>query len=309
MKIHEGVDNFPKLNFPVVTSGTFDGVHIGHQKILEKLREIVRQNKGESVLLTFWPHPRMVLHSHKYQIKLLSTFEEKAELLEARGVDHLIKIPFTPEFSQLTSEEFVRNILVNSIGTKKLVIGYDHRFGKNREGGFEYLSQHAAQLGFEVEEIPQQDIEDVAVSSSRIRNALNEGNVKIANKYLDRAYSIKGTIIKGAQLGRSIGFPTANIKLDNDYKLIPADGAYAVHVQFEQHLYRGMLNIGNRPTVNGSERTIEVNIFNFDKDIYKKEIKVSFVDQIRKEIKFPNVEALRKQLMKDRELANDILNG
>ncbi|MTI32469.1 bifunctional riboflavin kinase/FAD synthetase [Xanthovirga aplysinae] len=308
MKIYHSIEEFHKLTYAVVTSGTFDGVHFGHQKILKRLTEAAKKNHGESVLITFWPHPRMVLQPNDQSLKLLSTFEEKADLLKKQGIDHLIKIPFTKEFSQMSSEDFIRKILVDKIGTKRLIIGYDHRFGKNREGGFEHLKANAPAYGFEVEEIPRQDVDHMAVSSTKIRNALATGNVGLANRYLGSPYSIEGKVIEGERIGRLIKFPTANLCIEQDYKLIPADGVYAVTVKYEGLTYKGMLNIGNRPTVSGQARSIEVHIFNFNQNIYKKKIRVHFIERIRDEKKFNSLEELKKQLQKDKEIADNILN-
>lgn len=306
MKIYEGTENFPQLDFPVVTSGTFDGVHIGHQKILSRIIELARTDSGETVLLTFWPHPRFILGNDQ-DLRLLSTFEEKASYLKKMGIDHLVKIPFTKAFSQLSSEVFVRNILVDKIGTKKLVIGYDHRFGKNREGSFEHLKANEAVYGFQVEEIPRQDIDDVGVSSTKIRKALEEGDIAIANEYLGRSYSLAGIVGSGKQLGRRIGFPTANIILLDTYKLIPGDGVYVVKVKHKAHLYSGMLNIGVRPTVDGLSKVIEVHIFDFQGDLYGQELRVFFIEKIREEKKFASIEALSAQLKQDQEVAKEIL--
>jgi riboflavin kinase/FMN adenylyltransferase len=303
MKIYHSLDDFTRLNFGVVTSGTFDGVHLGHQKILQRLQEIARRNNGESVVLTFWPHPRMILRPTDLSLKLLNTFEEKAELLRQLNIDHLIRIPFTKEFSQLTSQEFITKILVDTIGTKKLVIGYDHRFGKNREGSFEQLKLNAPTYGFDVEEIPRQDIDHVAVSSSKIRRALEGGDIDTATHFLGRPYSITGRVIKGDKLGRVLGFPTANIDLDSHDKLIPSEGIYAVRVTYEKIEYGGMLYIGTRPTVDGSKRSIEVNIFDFDKEIYGESRQVYFIKLLRMDSKFHDLESLKDQLHKDKESA------
>src|SRR5690606_18085299 len=232
MKIHEGLENIPPIKDAVVTLGTFDGVHLGHQKILSRIRTIADDIQGETVLVTFWPHPRLVLYPQDHKIHLLSSFEEKNILLRKYGVDHLIIIPFTTEFSQLSSEEFIQQILVDKIQTKVLVIGYDHRFGKNREGGFEHLMANKVRYGFDLEEIPREDVDKIGISSTKIRKALAEGKVEIAREFLGRDYELKGIVIKGQQLGRSIGFPTANLKIFHDYKLIPGDGAYAVTVDY-----------------------------------------------------------------------------
>jgi riboflavin kinase/FMN adenylyltransferase len=303
MRIYEGLEEFQQLPNAIVTAGTFDGVHIGHQKILERLRNIADRTGGETVLITFWPHPRLVLDPANATIELLTTFNEKAKLLELNGLDHLIKIPFTKAFSKMTSLEFIEEILVNAIGTKCLVIGYDHRFGHNREGSFEALKENAATYGFVVEEIPRQDLEDVGVSSSRIRSALSKGEIHISNQYLGWEYSLTGTVVKGNSLGRTIGFPTANIEANSPFKLIPSQGSYAVRVTYHNDLFKGMLNIGVRPTVLGEQQTIEANIFDFDQDIYGEELTVHFVKLIRKETKFENLEALKVQLALDRETA------
>ncbi|MCI0750858.1 MAG: riboflavin biosynthesis protein RibF, partial [Flammeovirgaceae bacterium] len=244
MKIYHGIDDFVRLPYAVVTSGTFDGVHVGHQKILARVKEIAARNKGETVVITFWPHPRMVLHPEDKSLKLLNTFEEKAALLKTQGIQHLVRIPFTKEFSQLTSEEFIHKILVDTIGTKKLVIGYDHHFGKNREGSFEQLKIAAPQYGFDVEEITRQEVDHISVSSTKIRHALESGDIETASHLLGQPYSITGRVMPGDKIGRLIGFPTANLEIDSQYKLIPSDGIYAVRVSLEHDWFEGMLYIG-----------------------------------------------------------------
>lgn len=300
MKIYEGLTDFLPVQNAVVTLGTFDGVHLGHQKILARIREIADQIQGETVLITFWPHPRLVLYPQEHNLKLLTSFEEKADLLRKFGIDHLVTIPFTKEFSQMSSGEFIQKVLVNKIQTKVLVIGYDHRFGKDREGGFEHLKANKERYGFELEEIPREDIENISISSTKIRTALAEGKVDVARLCLGRDFELNGVIIKGQQLGRSIGFPTANIKILHDYKLIPGDGAYAATVNLENNMYQGMLNIGNRPTVNGVEKTVEVNVFDFSGDLYDKRLTVGFKIFLRAERKFDSLEELKAQLEKDR---------
>lgn len=309
MKIYEGIHNFKRLSCAVVTSGTFDGVHIGHQKIIARLVNTAQQDGGESVLITFWPHPRLVLHADSHDLKLLSTFDEKAERLASYGIQHLVKIPFTPEFSKLSSEEFIQQILIEAIGTKKLVIGYDHRFGRNREGSFDYLMAHKSQYGFEVEEIPRQDIEHIGVSSTLIRKALSEGKVEEAALYLGRYYSFRGTVVPGDKIGRSLGFPTANLKIPETYKLIPADGVYAVKAELRGKQLGGMLNIGNRPTVAGKEQRQEVHIFDLNESIYGEQLKIYLVRQIRQEIRFASLEELTQQLEKDKAAALQILES
>jgi len=309
MKIYHTLDDFSRLDCAVVTSGTFDGVHLGHQKILIRLKEIAEKSSGETVVITFWPHPRLVLKPDDLTLKLLNTFEEKAELLKEQGIQHLLRIPFTKEFSQISSSDFIRNVLVDRIGTRKLVIGYDHHFGKNREGSFDQLKQNAPKYGFEVEEIPRQDIDNMAVSSSKIRKALEEGDVSEAIHLLGRPYSLSGRVIKGDRLGRVLGFPTANIDIDSHYKLVPAEGIYAVIVHYAGIEYGGMMYIGNRPTVDGVKRSIEVNIFNFEKEIYGEELKVSFEKLLRLDTKFKDLEELKSQLHKDKELALEALQS
>jgi riboflavin kinase/FMN adenylyltransferase len=309
MKIYHGIDDFARLPNAVVTSGTFDGVHVGHTKILSRLREIASKTGGETVVITFWPHPRLVLHPEDMSLKLLNTFEEKAELLKAQGINHLIRIPFTKEFSQLTSEQFITEILVKTIGTKKLVIGHDHHFGKNREGSFDQLVVNGPKYGFEVEEIPRQDVDHVGVSSTKIRKALEGGDIKTATHFLGHNYSITGRVIMGDKLGRILGFPTANIEIETSYKLIPADGIYAVVIGYGNRRFKGMLYIGNRPTVDGVKRNIEVNIFDFSKDIYGESLTIYFHDLLRTDIKFNDLEELKRQLHLDRKAALEILPG
>ena len=307
MIIHKGLDDIQPIENAVVTSGTFDGVHRGHQTILSRLTEVAKITGGASVLITYWPHPRTVVSNDSLNLKLLTTLEEKIELLDQADVDHLVVIPFTRSFSQLTSEEYIRQILIDKIGTKKLVIGYDHRFGRDREGGFDYIQAHQSEYGFEVEEIPRQDIEAVGVSSSKIRTALNEGNIHTANQFLGRSYSLTGTIVKGRQLGRTIGFPTANMQVDDPVKLIPANGVYAVEVLYAGQTLGGMLNIGFRPTVAGTYQTIETYIFDFDKDIYGEHLTLKFREFLRPEQKFDGLPALVAQLKLDEEAARAVL--
>ncbi len=308
MRIYHNLDDFIPVRNAVVTSGTFDGVHVGHQKILSRLHEIADRTKGDTVVITFWPHPRLVLYPDA-DLKLLNTFEEKAELIKEQGIHHLLRIPFTKEFSQLTSEEFITKILVEKIGTKKLVIGYDHHFGKNREGSFEQLKLNGPKYGFDVEEISRQDVDHVAVSSSKIRKAIETADLETATHLLGRSYSISGRVIKGDKLGRQIGFPTANLEIDSTHKLIPADGIYAVTVQYEHAVYNGMLYIGNRPTVDGLKRNIEVNIFTFDKEIYGESLTVHFHQLLRGDTKFANLEELKTQMEKDQEASIRILTN
>ncbi|MDQ3108635.1 MAG: bifunctional riboflavin kinase/FAD synthetase [Bacteroidota bacterium] len=307
MKVYNNISAFIPVKNAVVTTGTFDGVHLGHQQIIRRLIDAAAKTGGETVLLTFFPHPRMVLFPD-YKPLLLSTPEEKAALLEKAGIDHLIVHPFNREFSMLSSEAFISEILVNSLHTKKLVIGYDHHFGKNREGSFDHLKEFGPIYGFDVEEIPAQEVEHTKVSSTRIRQALTNGDVETANSFLGYSYTISGTVVKGRMIGRSIDFPTANLYLHDPYKLIPADGVYAVYVKRGEDRLKGMLNIGMRPTVDGKARTIEVNILDFDADLYGETLTLEFVKRLRDEIKFDGIESLKQQLFKDREQTREILS-
>lgn len=307
MIVHRGLDDLQPLPNAVVTSGTFDGVHRGHQTILARLTEIAKDSNGQSVLTTYWPHPRTVVSNDSQDLKLLTTLDEKVALLDRAGVDHLVIIPFTRSFSELSSEEFIQQVLIDKIGTKKLVIGYDHRFGRDRQGGFDYIQAHQSEYGFDVEEIPRQDVEAVGVSSSKIRTALNEGNIHTANLFLGRQYNLTGTIVKGQQLGRTIGFPTANLQVDDPNKLVPANGVYAVDVNYGGQTFGGMLNIGFRPTVAGTNQTIETYIFDFEKDIYGEHMTLRFRDFLRPEQKFEGLPALVAQLNRDEEAARAIL--
>ena len=308
MKIYHHPEEFIKTNKPiVVTSGTFDGVHCGHQKIINRLKETAQRQNGETLLLTYWPHPRLIIHPAK-KFQLLSTLNEKKRLLETAGIDHLVIVPFTKQFSQLTSEEFIQNILVEQIGTSKLVIGYDHRFGRNREGGFEHLQKNSHRYGFEVEEIPAQDIDETTVSSTKIRQALAQGQIQTANSYLGSPYSLTGKVVKGQEIGHQIGYPTANIDLPEKYKLIPADGVYAVEVWLEGQKLTGMMNIGSRPTIAGAGRALEVHIFNFDRNIYADNLTVKFIKYLRAEQTFSGLEELKNQLKKDEEAARAVFS-
>jgi len=308
MQVHFDINKMPIFKNAIVSQGTFDGVHLAHKKIIERLQQIASIKDGETVLITFEPHPRMVLFPEDHGLQLLSTLNEKIHLLEKAGVDHLIILPFTKEFSRQSSEQFIRKILVNKIKTNTLVIGYDHRFGKNREGSFEHLNESSSLYGFEVEEIPEQDIDEVAVSSTKIRNALLNNDIQTAQKYLGNNYSLEGNVVKGKQLGRTIGYPTANIAIENTFKLIPQDGVYAVWVWYNKAKFGGMLNIGNNPTIADKGRSIEVNIFDFKKEIYTEMLKIEFVCKLRNEEKFNGLDSLKEQLNLDKQNALAILN-
>ncbi|MCB0381071.1 MAG: bifunctional riboflavin kinase/FAD synthetase [Flavobacteriales bacterium] len=292
----------------MITTGTFDGVHLGHKKIIEQVVSAAKKISGESVILTFFPHPRMVLYPESNDLKLLNTIDERIELLKDSGIDHLIIHPFSMEFSRITSLDFVRDILVNKLNTKRLVIGYDHHFGKNREGSFQHLKEYGPLYGFEVEEIPAQEIQQINISSTKIRNSLLIGEIRAANQFLGYPYFINGTVVDGDKIGRELGFPTANIKVDEAYKLIPGNGVYAVKVNIEQQSFTGMLNVGNRPTLNGEEETIEVNIFNFNEQIYNKPIRIEFFEKIRNEIKFNELSELQQQLNNDKQKVQQLFS-
>ena len=308
MKIHTDLNNF-NVHTPVVTIGTFDGIHKGHYEIISRLIKLTKKVHGESVVFTLWPHPRIVIEPNNTNLRLLNTLDEKIELLEKSGVEHLIIFPFTKEFSQLSSYDFIKNILVNKIGVKFLVFGYDHQFGRNREGKFKNIVEYANLFGFEIEKIDALNIAQINVSSTKIRNALVSGNIDIANKYLGYDYFLKGIVGEGSKIGRSLGFPTANLIVQDRYKLIPADGVYAVEVRINNNYYKGILNIGIRPTIkdHSEDKSIEVHILDFNKNIYNKEITLIFKKKIRDEQKFDNIELLKKQLLSDKEEAISIL--
>ena len=325
MKIYNNLSEFSKLDNAIVTIGTFDGVHFGHQKIIKQLVQKAKADNGESVILTFFPHPRMIIDPENQDLKMINTINEKAEILKNLGVDHLIITPFTRDFSNQLPEDYIKNTLVDNIGIKHIIIGYDHRFGKDRSGNLSDLKAAGLHYGFTVEEIMEQDIHDVAVSSTKIRQALLAGDVSLASDYLGYPFSIFGKVIKGDKIGRTIGFPTANIFVEETYKLIPGDGIYAVTVELESEVgspkseveapnarletqdsglrtvYRGMAYIGQRPTINGMTRNIEVNIFDFNQEIYGQDIKMNFLKFLRHDVKFTGLEALTVQLQKDKE--------
>ncbi|MBC5774882.1 bifunctional riboflavin kinase/FAD synthetase [Pontibacter sp. KCTC 32443] len=308
MEVIRDIAEFPQLSYPVVTSGTFDGVHVGHQKILKRVIERARHSNGQSVVITYWPHPRLVLFPEDNDLKLLSTIDERIEQLRSFGIDYLLIIPFTKDFSRTSSRSFITDILVKALHTKVLVIGYDHRFGKNREGSFEHLKSHSSKYGFEVEEIPRQDVDDVGVSSTKIRKALESGDLETASSYLGRNYTLSSVVVEGNKLGRTIGYPTANLALPGPHKLIPANGVYAVWATINGERHPGMMNIGMRPTVDGTHLTLEVHLLNFNRDIYGETLTVDFVAQLRQEEKFSSLDALKAQLAKDKEATERILS-
>ena len=307
LKLFHSINDFRSTKKTILTLGTFDGVHIGHKKILEKITQNTQDGKYESLVLTFFPHPRMVLQE-KSEIKLLNTIAEKTKLLENTGIENLVIHPFNESFSRLTAEDFVSTILVDQFHIQKIIIGHDHRFGRNRTADINDLIAFGEQYGFEVEQISAQEIKDVSVSSTKIRNALTEGDMNLANEYLGYEYFLTGTVARGKQLGRTIGFPTANLKIEEEYKLIPKNGVYIVKSTINKKLVYGMMNIGFNPTVGGQTQSIEIHFLNFDEDIYDLEITVSLLQYIREEQKFDSVTLLKEQLENDKKTTLDFIN-
>lgn len=302
MKIYRELKNFRAVK-PVLTIGTFDGVHLGHRKIIDRLRKIAADTGGESVIFTFDPHPRKIVSPEETNLRLLTTLDEKIELFERSGIDNLIIYPFTPEFANLTYEQFVEQVLVEQIHTKYLVVGYDHRFGKDRQGGFEFLKKCAGRHEFEIEKLDVLLMNESNVSSTKIREAIQHGDFETANAYLGYPFLLHGSVVEGQQLGRKIQFPTANIEASDPDKIIPGYGVYAVKVKINGELHQGMLNIGNRPTVNSNadHRSIEVHVFDFDADIYGWSVEIMFFKKLRDERKFDSLDQLKNQLAKDKQ--------
>ncbi len=302
MKIHRDLNSFYAQN-PVLTIGTFDGVHLGHRKIIARLRELAKSLNGESVIFTFDPHPRKVVAPEESSLRILTTLDEKIELFEQSGIDHLIVFPFTPDFAQLSYEQFVSQILVGQIHTKYLVVGYDHKFGKNREGDFEFLKKCADQHDFQIEKLDVLLMNESNVSSTKIRQAIQCGDFETANAYLGYPFVLHGKVVHGQRLGRQIQFPTANVEASDPEKIIPGYGVYAVNVSVLGKTYQGMLNIGSRPTINNNadQRSIEVNLFDFDADIYGEAIELVFFRKLREEQKFASLDLLKEQLAKDKD--------
>lgn len=298
MKEHKGAHAFQSEHHTVVTIGTFDGVHVGHQKIIERLVNSARAGNLESAILTFFPHPRMVLQKDS-GIKLINTIRERKEILEKSGVDHLVIHPFTVQFSRLSAQEFVRDILVHRLKAKKVIIGYDHRFGRNRTADINDLRKFGEQYDFEVEEISEQDVEEVAVSSTKIRKALIAGEVEKANRYLSYPFALAGKVVRGRGLGKEFEVPTANLQIEEDYKLVPANGVYVVRSEINETVFFGMMNIGTNPTVGGTEQTIETHFFGLEKDLYGSHLSIDLLARIRDEKKFDSVEELKLAMKQD----------
>jgi riboflavin kinase / FMN adenylyltransferase len=308
LNIFYAINDFVSTKKTILTLGTFDGVHVGHKKILERIQQQAKVENAESLVLTFFPHPRMILQENS-DIKLLNTIEEKTKLLELAGMQNLVIHPFDEKFAQLTAQEFVATVLVNQFKIKKIIIGHDHRFGRNRTANIQDLIVYGKQYGFEVEQISVQEIEEVSVSSTKIRNALLLGNMSIANAYLGYAYLLTGTVVQGKQLGRTIGFPTANLKVGDSYKLIPKSGVYFVRSCIKNKTVYGLMNIGLNPTVGGTVQSIEVYYLNFDDNLYHQQIEVAVLQRIRSEIKFDSVNFLKIQLEKDKATALQLVEN
>lgn len=308
MNIFHNIQDFKPNRPTVATLGTFDGVHLGHKKIIERLTQEAEKNTVESLVLTFFPHPRMVLQGNS-DIQLLNTIQEKAELLESIGLQNLIIHPFDQSFSQLGAEEFVKTILVDRFNIKKIIIGHDHRFGKNRSADINDLIAYGKIYDFEVEQISAEEVDEVSISSTKIRKALLSGDIQLANEYLGYNYFITGTVVKGRQLGRTIGFPTANLKIEEDYKLIPLNGVYIVKSYWNGKEVFGMMNIGTNPTVDGKERTIETNFLDFEEDLYDKEMRIYFLQRIRSEEKFDSIDTLKAEIENDKVITQNFIKN
>jgi riboflavin kinase/FMN adenylyltransferase len=306
LEIIKNSSNFSSSEQTFVTIGTFDGVHYGHQQIIEKLVSEAKKANKKSVVLTFFPHPRMVLQKDN-SLELINTIDERATLLEKTGLDYLIIHPFSKEFSKMSALEFVRDILVNQLNISKLIIGYDHHFGKNREGNITQLSEYSHVYDFIVEEIPAQDIDSVSISSTKVRRALHAGSLKTANNYLGYNFMLNGTVVNGKKLGGTIGYPTANIDVKETYKLIPKTGVYVVKSTLDKKIVFGMMNIGSRPTVDGNHQTIEVHFFDFNQDLYNQNLTIELMYFLRDEHKFDSIDSLVHQLKKDEETARNYI--
>ncbi len=306
MQVHRHLDQLPSFKNAIITIGTFDGVHLGHQKIIQQLKKEAEQNGGETIIITFHPHPRKIVSSVPGDIRLLTTLDERIELLTASGINHLVVVPFDNKFSNLTAQEFITDFLYKSFKPHTLIIGYDHRFGKGRKGDYHLLEEHGNKLGFKVKEINEEILNEATISSTKIRTALLEHKIEIANTFLGYNYFFQGTVVEGNKLGRTIGYPTANLHIESEEKLIPADGIYACEVSMVNGEWtmvkKGMMYIGNRPVIEGKHRTIEVNIFDFDEDIYGQTLRIYMHDYIRGDVPLNGLDELKAQLAKDKEM-------
>ena len=307
MKIYKSIYEYNESKSSVVTIGTFDGIHKGHQKIFNKVINASKQNNLSSVVLTFFPHPRIILNKYN-DIKMIDTLDEKIEHLEKIGIDNLIIHPFDKKFSLLSADQFIKEYLIEKLKLKHIIIGYDHRFGKGREASVSDLKEYSSEFNFIVDEIDAQEIEKIAISSTKIRDSINQGDLETTKKYLGRFFSLTGKVVKGDGLGKQIDYPTANILIEEDYKIIPKDGVYYIRTTIDNKLYNGMMNIGHRPTIGNKEKSIEVNLFKFDRDIYYKIISIDVIVKIREEKKFSSINALKAQLAKDEEHCLKLIN-
>ena len=308
MQVHSDVNSLPVFQHAVVTIGTFDGVHLGHRQIIRQLKEEAALIQGETVIITFHPHPRKIVREGQSPVPILSTLREKIALLEAEGIDHLVVVPFDETFAAQTASEYVEHFLVEKFHPQTVIIGYDHRFGQGRAGDYHLLETYGLQLGFMVKEIPEHILDEVTISSTRIREALLQTDIDTANHFLGYSYFFEGLVVKGNQLGRTIGFATANLQVEDAEKLIPGNGVYAVTVSLAGETFNGMMNIGLRPTVDGTRRVIEVHLLDFNRDIYGQTVTVTVQHYLRGEVKFSGLDALKEQLAKDKLAASAILN-
>lgn len=306
IEVHSDLMHLPKFKNAVITIGTFDGVHLGHQQIIQQLISEADSINGETVIITFHPHPRIIVGGPS-PIKILNTLAEKIEMLDAKGIKHVVVIPFNEAFANQTAKEYITNFLVEKFHPHTIIIGYDHRFGKNRQGDYHLLEDMGKLYNYKVKEIPEHVLNELIISSTRVREALLKSDIDTANKYLGYAYFFEGTVVEGNKLGRTINYPTANIKIAEAEKLTPGNGVYAVQVRLKQNTYKGMMNIGVRPTIDGINRMIEVNIFDFDQDIYGERLRVTVLHHLRGEIKFNGLDALKAQLAQDKIEAIKVL--
>lgn len=307
MKVYYSLDQMPKMSNLVITQGTFDGVHLGHQKVLSMVKQTAIEKGGQSMLITFYPHPRLVLYPNDNTLRILSSIGEKIRLVEKAGIDFMLVLPFTDEISKLSPLEFVRNVLVETLKINTIIVGYDHRFGKNREGSFPDLLTFGEMFDFSVLEIPASEIENIAISSTRIRRALLNGDLQLSNDLLGHLYNIEGTVVHGRKLGRQLGYPTANIQTTESFKLIPQNGVYAALCKIGKEKFKGAVNIGNNPTIDGKGFSIEIHLFEFDKDIYDLNVELELVQFLRHEQRFESIQELTEQISKDVEAAKTIL--
>lgn len=307
MQVHYGFESYKNIKNPIVTVGTFDGVHFGHQKIIQRLQKIAKKNNGESVLLTFDPHPRKILLNDQ-GLKLIHTINEKINILENLGLDHLVIYPFTLEFSKFSAKRYIDELLIQKLGTHTLVIGYDHHFGNDREGNIDLLKKYEKSNPFYLEEIKAHEIEEIKISSTKVRSAIEKGNIHLVNDYCGHFYEFSGEVVRGNGIGKTIGTPTANIKLNSNEKIIPLDGVYAVVCQIKDTNYKGIMNIGFKPTVDEDQkRTVEIHLFDYEKDIYGQDLRTKVIERIRDEVKFNSLKELKSQILKDNEKAKIIL--